>query len=95
MKKVIFLTALLLSQNVESKEDFFVVNCGREDVMFSLSTFPFSLSEKEICDCNRKRWRGTACDVRLQNQIFAREVARKNSALANKILKGAKYELEL
>jgi len=95
MKKVIFLTALLLSQNVESKEDFFVVNCGREDVMFSLSTFPFSLSEKEICDCNRKRWRGTACDVRLQNQIFAREVARKNSALANKILKGIKYELEL
>ena len=95
MKKVIFLTALLLSQNVESKEDFFVVNCGRNEVIFSISTFPFSLSEKQICDCNRKRWKGTACDVRLQNQLLARELARRNSAIADKVLKGIKYDLEL
>lgn len=97
MKKIIFLTALLFSQSAESKEDFFVVNCGRDDVMFSLSTFPFgmSLSSKEICACSRKNWRGLACDVDLRNQLLANELARKNSALIDKILKGIKYELEL
>ena len=97
MKKIIFLTALLLSQNVESKEDFFVINCGRDDVMFSISTFPFgmSLSSKEICTCSRKNWKGMICDVEFRNQLLANEIARKNSATIDKILKGIKYELEL
>ena len=97
MKKIIFLTALLLSQNVEGQEDFFVINCGRDEVMFSISTFPFgmSLSSKEICTCSRKNWKGLACDVDLRNQLLANELARKNSAIIDRILKGVKYELEL
>jgi hypothetical protein len=95
MKKIIFLTALLLSQNVESKEDFHVVNCGRNDVMFSIGSFPFGLSIKEICACSKKNWRGMICDVEFRNQLLANEIARKNSATIDKILKGIKYELEL
>ena len=97
MKKIIFLAALLFSQNVESKEDFFVVNCGRDEVMFSISTFPFgmSLSSKEICTCSKKNWRGLGCDVDFRNQILANELARRNNLIIDDLLKGIKYELEL
>ena len=55
MKIIIFLAALMLSQNIESREDFYVIDCGRDEILFPMSTFPFgvSLSDREICACSK------------------------------------------
>ena len=97
MKKIIFLAALLLSQNVEGKEDFYVVSCGRDEVMFPVAVFPFgvSLSNKEICACSKKGWRGLRCNVEFQNQLLSDEIDRRNNLIIDNLLKGIKYELEL
>ena len=97
MKKIIFLVALLLSQNVESREDFFIIDCGRDEVMFPVDIFPFgvSLSNREICACSKKGWRGLRCNVEFQNQLLSDEIDRRNNLIIDNLLKGIKYELEL
>ena len=97
MKIIIFLAALMLSQNLESREDFFVIDCGRSEILFPISAFPFgvSLSDREICACSKKGWRGVYCDIKVRNRMLSEEIDRKNNLIIDKILKGIKYELEL
>ena len=97
MKIIIFLAALLLSQNLESRDEFFVIDCGRSEILFPMTTFPYgvSLSAKEICACSRTFWRGAQCDIKVRNKMLLEEIDRKNNLIIDKILKGIKYELEL
>tara|TARA_B100000809_G_scaffold125491_1_gene123761 strand:+ start:287 stop:580 length:294 start_codon:yes stop_codon:yes gene_type:complete len=97
MKIIIILAALMLAQNVESREEFFVINCGRDSIMFPISAFPFgvSLSNREICACSKKGWRGLQCNVDFQNQLLASEIERKNNLIIDRLLRGITYDVEL
>ena len=97
MKIIIFLAALMLAQNVESREEYFIVDCGRDEILFPLSAFPFgiSLSDREICACSKKGWRGLQCNVDFQNQVLANEIDRRNNLMIDKLLKGITYDVEL
>ena len=88
MKKILFLTALLLAHNVEASEQFFVVNCGRDVVYVAISAFPQGLpfSNWEICSCLQRGWKGLECSRDIKNRELAEEIERKNLNLINIIL---------
>jgi hypothetical protein len=94
MKKIILLAAILLSQNVEAKDDFFIVNCGRDRIMFPINTFPqgVSLSDWQICSCLKRNWRGPQCNIELKNKELAMEIDRKNNLIIDIILEGIKHK---
>jgi len=88
MKKALVLAAILLAQNAEANEKFFVVNCGQDEVYIALSAFPRGLpfSDWEICTCLQRGWRGLECDVEVKNSKLAMELERKNLNIINSIL---------
>jgi len=90
MKKIILLAAILLAQNVEANEKFFIVNCGRDEIVLPLRSFPLGVpfSYSEICACSRRNWRGLECNKDIKNRILLEEFYRKNLNISNSILEG-------
>ena len=93
MKKIILLAALLLSQNVESNDEFYVFDCGRDEIIFPINSFPLGVpfSHREICTCYKRNWRGAHCDVEVRNRVLSEEIDRKNNIIINIILEGIKH----
>lgn len=94
MKIIIFLAALMLSQNVESREEYFIVDCGRDSIMFPHKMFPLGLplSDKEICNCTKQGFNGHRCNMDLHNQMLFLELERKNNLIIERLLRGRKYD---
>ena len=90
MKTIIILAALMLSQNVESREKYFIVDCGRDSIMFPSKMFPLGLplSDKEICTCSKQGFNGHRCIVWYRQQILFLELERKNNLMIEKLLRG-------
>lgn len=82
-----FLVLLALPGNSTAGE-FFVFNCGSRTVTFSSKTFPLGVpfTPREICDCNKRKWRGIECDIKFKNALLSNDIDRKNNAIADKLL---------
>jgi hypothetical protein len=78
VKYVLGLTLLLILMliPVQAKEmEWWVIRCGGAIVQFNVKAHPngIPLTERQICKCQRKRWRGLECDL----QYLAKELKRK------------------
>ena len=78
-----------MSGSVEANENkVYRIKCARSEIIFPISTFPLGMTftNREVCDCNRKRWRGIECDIKFKNALLFNDIARKNNLIADKLL---------
>ena len=87
---LIILIICFLYDTVEASEkQIYKISCAGSEIIFPRSSFPQGMpfTNKEICDCNRKRWRGTECSIKFKNENLYRNINQKNNLIADKILK--------
>jgi len=93
----IFLAVILLPGNVESRDEWFVIDCGRDEIRFPAKSYPLGLplSNRELCKCSKRGWRGEQCDMAFFNQLLLFEMDQKNDLIVEKVLQGIKeYPVE-
>jgi len=97
VSRSIIAAAIALPSSVASRDEWFVINCGWEEIRFPAKPYPLGLplSNKELCRCSKRGWRGEQCDMAFLNQLLFFEMDRKNDLIVEKVLQGVKeYPVE-
>lgn len=96
MSRSIFLAVILLPSNVASRDEWLVINCGRDEIRFPAKDYPLGLplSNREVCKCSKRGWRGEQCDMAFFSQLLLLEMDRKNDRIIDELLNGIKEHRE-
>jgi len=87
----VILALLLVPLALAERGEWITVRCGGRDIMFNAKAYPsgISLTEKEICQCSRKRWRGLECDLQRRAKQWRERTKKVNEDLID-IIQGKK-----
>tara|TARA_R110002020_G_scaffold126093_2_gene283755 strand:+ start:1568 stop:1858 length:291 start_codon:yes stop_codon:yes gene_type:complete len=90
---LIILIICFLYNTVEaSEEKAYRIKCKRSEIIFPSSSFPLGMpfTNREVCDCSRKRWRGTECNIKFKNENLYQLINQKNNLIADEVLKNTR-----
>ena len=95
IKREIIIVTLLVSVLLITMEavatEWYTVRCGFATIAFPIystedSRDIFYMSTREICKCQRSRWRGPMCNPKKHKKLVIDEMYRKNNLIADKLI---------
>jgi hypothetical protein len=72
-------------------EQWYTVRCGFTSIAFPIYSSGdtrdiFFMSNREICACQRSKWRGPSCDPKKRKKLVINEMYKKNNLIADKLI---------